>query len=511
MEKLKLLIIDDDPAILKSYSMLLRKDFDVDTSESVDDSIQKLKDYEYPVALVDMDFPDEPEGGLRICKKIKELGLLTKPIISTAFGELKTAKKAFDLGIERYLEKGDSIPKIEKTIAEAAEKFLHEKAPKEENENLKKTYEDLEIKFKILKETGKKEESMSSSSMIRDASAHAFEKCYNTPVRNMCYILRQFIHPHNDRARMITFAIQDYIDLWANYFSASTYADQNTYNKVSHGKQWIECFPLSDFKNDLNNFSRHIFNLRINNLYDDCYEGYQPNKGTISESDLDDKTFRFQDVWNGETKMTSDFFFQLDIQLGEDIHIFGIIPFFRVIMVNMLENAIEDLDLYKININMMEGKHHRPQISISACQSSDETSITFKNKGTGMGKQMLDRVRDEIFKKAKNNKLNSRDSNWAKDLKYRRNTTKSGTGTGRALTEAAYYFSRIVRISEDESEMGRNGWMDVKESQGDDYCTTEFTIHFPFGEKIIKDYKGKQENFSKPPEKVVYLWEEIWE
>ena len=469
MEKQKLLIIDDNPAILKSHSMLFGNNFDVDTSESVDDGIHKLMNYEYPVALIDMEIHEEPDGGLRVCEAIRDKGLMTKAVIFTAYGNLSNAKKGFKACVFRYLEKKDSLTEIQDTVLEAAEKFLREKVSKE-------------------------------SIFPYSMAAHTFEKCYNTPVRNMCYILRQFIHPHNDRARMITFAIQDYIDLWANHFSASTYDGQET-----HRKRWIECFPLSEFKDDLNNFARHIFNLRINNLYDDCYEKYMPDTKRISESDLYDKTRCFQNVWNGEEGMAADDFFQLDIELKEGIYIFGIRPFFRVIMINMLENAIEDIDLYKIRDR--ESNHAKPQISISVFQDLKTTSISFKNEGRGMEESMLKRLNENIFQKAQHNELTLRDSDWAEDLRYRRNTSKSGTGTGRALAEAAHYFSRIVRISEDGSEVEKNGGMKVEASKADNYATTEFTIHLPFGKKIIDEYKKRNDNSRKPPEKVAYLWE----
>ena len=66
--KPKLLLIDDDTGVLYSNSLLLSKHFDVDTSETVEDVISKLASNEYKVAVVDMAFPDDPEGGLRICR-----------------------------------------------------------------------------------------------------------------------------------------------------------------------------------------------------------------------------------------------------------------------------------------------------------------------------------------------------------------------------------------------------------------------------------------------------------
>ncbi|CAN2048388.1 hypothetical protein GMMP1_570101 [Candidatus Magnetomoraceae bacterium gMMP-1] len=108
-DKPKLLLIDDEPDILDSTKRLLSKLFDVDTSETIDDAISKLISNEYAVAIIDMAFPDDPEGGLRVCRYISQNNLSTKSIVLTGYGDVQNFRKALRYGIFDYIEKGTSF------------------------------------------------------------------------------------------------------------------------------------------------------------------------------------------------------------------------------------------------------------------------------------------------------------------------------------------------------------------------------------------------------------------
>ncbi|CAN2042052.1 hypothetical protein GMMP15_660095 [Candidatus Magnetomoraceae bacterium gMMP-15] len=108
-DKPKLLLIEDDPDILESTKMLLSKHFDVDTSETIDDAISKLASNEYEVAIIDMAFPGDPEGGLRVCRYISQNNLSTKSIVLTGYGDVQNFRKALRYGIFDYIEKGTSF------------------------------------------------------------------------------------------------------------------------------------------------------------------------------------------------------------------------------------------------------------------------------------------------------------------------------------------------------------------------------------------------------------------
>jgi len=318
-------------------------------------------------------------------------------------------------------------------------------------------------------------------------SAHTFEKCYNIPVRNMSYLLRQLIHPYNDQARLITFAIQDFIDLWADHISADSYHGQETY-----GKEWIEGFELSEFQNDLENFATHIFNLRVNDLYDHCNE---------TGEKLPPKAKSLHELWEGE--LSRDNFFILDpFTANDDIWILGIRPFFRVMLINMLTNAIEALDLFDIACHFPD-PNPKPVISLSAAQDEKQTRIIIENQGRPMDEEIFGKL-NMIFREARDGNLHFHTKKFEDALKEKEYSDKPGIGTGRALAEAAHYLSCIILIKNEE-EVER-GWMQVEKLLQKPFSLTRFTIHLPFGSDLVKSYLDDPYSFQKNKNYISFKW-----
>lgn len=318
-------------------------------------------------------------------------------------------------------------------------------------------------------------------------SAHTFEKCYNTPVQNMSYLLRQFIHPYNDQARLITFAIQDFIGLWADHISADTYHGQETY-----GKEWIEAFELNEFREDLENFATHIFNLRVNDLYDHCNE---------TGEKLPEAAKSIKYIWEGE--LSRDKFFIINpFTANDDIWILGIRPFFRVMLINMLTNAIEALDLFDIVCHFPD-PNPKPVISLSAAQDKKQTSIIIENQGRPMDEDIFGKL-NMIFRDARDGNLHFHTKKFENSLKEKKYSDKPGIGTGRALAEAAHYLSCIVLIR-NGGEVER-GWMEVQKIPQQTFSLTRFIIHLPFGSELVKSYLDDPYSFQTNRNRVSFKW-----
>lgn len=312
-------------------------------------------------------------------------------------------------------------------------------------------------------------------------SAHTFEKSYNTPVRNLSYQLRQSINPYNDQARIITFAIEDFIDLWANHFSASTYHGNET-----HDKEWIETFEIGDFHDDLERFATHIFNLRINDLFDH----YKNDEIPTEAGDL-------QSLWEGEISRNSFFTLEAFLEV-EGMRILGIRPFFRAMLINMLTNAIEALNLFETAINL-EKSNEKPRISFRALQDENTTSITIENNGFPMKDMIFNRL-DKLFKEAKEGRLQLNTSEFEMAMREKEFTTKPGIGTGRGLAEAAQYASNIVRIC--NGYEADRGWIEVDRNPP----ATRFKIHFPFGKQLVDQCKQSPYSFQSANNRVSFKW-----
>jgi len=122
MEKPIILIIDDNKAVLDSYSKLFSEDFQVTTCETLPDAKEMLIKDIYDIAIIDMSFPDKPKGGLSLCKFISDKKIKTKSIILTAFGTLDNYRKANNLGVSDYIEKGK--PDTNEKLTESLSKTL---------------------------------------------------------------------------------------------------------------------------------------------------------------------------------------------------------------------------------------------------------------------------------------------------------------------------------------------------------------------------------------------------
>jgi response regulator RpfG family c-di-GMP phosphodiesterase len=121
--KPKLLLIDDEKVILDSYSEFLEDDFEVHTADNVKNGIKELSSNTYNVAVIDIDFPDAPEGGIDIVNYIEIKELKTRPIILTAKGSIEKFRKVFKK-VYDFIEKGNPEQRASYEVLENALKAV---------------------------------------------------------------------------------------------------------------------------------------------------------------------------------------------------------------------------------------------------------------------------------------------------------------------------------------------------------------------------------------------------
>lgn len=100
----RILIVDDDPYILKSFSSVLtKKGFEAQTAENGAQAIEKLKQSSFDVALIDVCLPDM-DGTELLSKAKKELEKTVK-IMVTGHPSTETSEKASFEGADTYIVK----------------------------------------------------------------------------------------------------------------------------------------------------------------------------------------------------------------------------------------------------------------------------------------------------------------------------------------------------------------------------------------------------------------------
>ena len=116
-QKKSILIVDDDESILNTFTRILRKQgYDIDTAETGQETMEKLKDQTYDLILIDLRLPDT--NGADLLSKIHTSHPKTKKIAFTGYPSVDDATKALDHGAAAYLVKPIKPEELIKLIAE---------------------------------------------------------------------------------------------------------------------------------------------------------------------------------------------------------------------------------------------------------------------------------------------------------------------------------------------------------------------------------------------------------
>ena len=113
MKKPRILVVDDEEAILYAYKRLLgdpKMGMEVDTAKSLKEAKAYLKKHKYKVILTDLRLGIEDKfSGFQITRLVKRIDKDATVILVTAYGNFQVKKRAYELGAEFYLEKPVSI------------------------------------------------------------------------------------------------------------------------------------------------------------------------------------------------------------------------------------------------------------------------------------------------------------------------------------------------------------------------------------------------------------------
>ena len=103
-EKPRVLVVDDEPNILRAMYLVLKSKFDVTIVESGDKAIEKIKQgMDFDVVSLDLQMPGL--SGIESLKAVKQLSPSTEVLIVTAHSDAESAKGALKLGAYDYIDK----------------------------------------------------------------------------------------------------------------------------------------------------------------------------------------------------------------------------------------------------------------------------------------------------------------------------------------------------------------------------------------------------------------------
>ncbi len=99
-----ILVVDDDPHILRTLEIMLRDDgYEVTTASSAEEALERLAQRSVSIALIDLMLPGM--GGAELLRRIRDQHRNVESVIITAHGSIETAVEAMKEGAFDYLTK----------------------------------------------------------------------------------------------------------------------------------------------------------------------------------------------------------------------------------------------------------------------------------------------------------------------------------------------------------------------------------------------------------------------
>jgi DNA-binding NtrC family response regulator len=114
----RILIVDDEPAILLSFRKLLQgPSLVVDIADRMEEAERLLKENRYCVVIADLRLTGVlGEEGLELLRYVKEHDLEAQVILITGYGSPAIMDKAFQMGAAYYFEKPVSMDLLHESL-----------------------------------------------------------------------------------------------------------------------------------------------------------------------------------------------------------------------------------------------------------------------------------------------------------------------------------------------------------------------------------------------------------
>ncbi|HUT67407.1 MAG TPA: response regulator [Dehalococcoidales bacterium] len=114
-----ILVVDDNEDLLETFAMILkRRGFYVETASNGASAVNKFKEQDFDVTLMDIVMPEM--NGVEAFRKIKETHPEASIILMTAYSDEDLLQSAKDEGVRRIIQKPIRIEQLIKLINEAA-------------------------------------------------------------------------------------------------------------------------------------------------------------------------------------------------------------------------------------------------------------------------------------------------------------------------------------------------------------------------------------------------------
>lgn len=125
MTKLRILLLDDEPEILKSLTRVLRKHYEVESFTQGQDALDAMQEKLFPLIISDMRMPEM--DGATFLSKAHQLNPISQKILLTGYSDPEDTSKAVNHGnIDFYINKPWDNDELLEKLSICAKKFEQE-------------------------------------------------------------------------------------------------------------------------------------------------------------------------------------------------------------------------------------------------------------------------------------------------------------------------------------------------------------------------------------------------
>lgn len=115
----RILVVDDDPAVLSCYGRLLRREgLEVETAPGGESALAKLRE-KGPFDIVIIDYRMPGMDGIEFLRQLRHLGHAPEVILISAYATDEVCRSAAKMGVRRILSKPVDVVQLRGAIREA--------------------------------------------------------------------------------------------------------------------------------------------------------------------------------------------------------------------------------------------------------------------------------------------------------------------------------------------------------------------------------------------------------
>lgn len=125
-QKTKILLLDDEPIVLKRLKPSLEKaGYEVEAFSRSSEASNRIMGKEFDIVITDLKM--EGLDGMEFLTQVKSRSPSTEVIVITGFATMETAKESFKKGVFDFLAKPFKLAEIHEAVTKAEEKMLANK------------------------------------------------------------------------------------------------------------------------------------------------------------------------------------------------------------------------------------------------------------------------------------------------------------------------------------------------------------------------------------------------